>query len=315
MERLMVETPMELKYITEFIEEDCSYVLSPETTRNYHSMLKIFAGFVEQRGYSNIDKKVLMDFIKYLMNERGNSIKRVENYLSALSSFYEYLLFDDVVDGNPVTPVRKRVIGRKYKKFSKPQQRKIISPEDMSAFINSIMDLRDRAMVLLFVKTGVRRNELINIDVQDIDWKEMSILLKKTPKRSNSSVFFDDECARVLQKWLKFREKTDPKTDALFTNTQGGRLNRNGVYNAVTLWAEKFEIHDRSSDRLEHHFSPHNLRHCFTTYLKDNGIDKDYLKELRGDARKEAVDIYDHSITKEDLRKAYLAAMPYFGVS
>ncbi len=55
------------------------------------------------------------------------------------------------------------------------------------------------------------------------------------------------------------------------------------------------------------------MRHCFTTYLLQNKMDRDFVQELRGDARRSAVDIYNH-IDPEKLREAYLAAMPQFGL-
>jgi integrase/recombinase XerD len=56
-----------------------------------------------------------------------------------------------------------------------------------------------------------------------------------------------------------------------------------------------------------------NLSHCFTTYLLEGGMPREYVKELRGDSRKDAVDLYNH-IPKENLREAYLAALPQFGL-
>jgi len=81
-------------------------------------------------------------------------------------------------------------------------------------------------------KAGIRKGELIRIDVDDINWEEMSITLKPTPKRSNRIVFFDAECAKILKRWLRIREKLNVKTKALFVNQYGGRLERNGVYEA-----------------------------------------------------------------------------------
>lgn len=168
---------------------------------------------------------------------------------------------------------------------------------------------------MLLAKTGIRRKELVSIDIQDINWVEQSITLKKKmfKKRSNRIVFFDDECARMLKRWMAQRKKLNSKTEALFTNEYGGRLNRNGVYNLVTKYAETVGLHDPKSDRVEDHFSTHNCRHWFTTWLRRNGMPREFTKTLRGDKRKDAIDIYDH-IDKEELRKAYLAFIPQLGI-
>jgi len=57
---------------------------------------------------------------------------------------------------------------------------------------------------------------LLRIDIDDINWEDYSIMLKPTPKRSNRTVFFDDECTVVLRRWLRVRKKFSPKTMALF---------------------------------------------------------------------------------------------------
>jgi integrase/recombinase XerD len=96
-------------------------------------------------------------------------------------------------------------------------------------------------------------------------------------------------------------------------NNDGGRLNRNGVYLAVTKAAERMGLHNPNSDRTEDHFSPHCCRHWFTTHLRRAGMPREFIQELRGDVRKEAIDIYDH-IDKKELRESYLAHIPQLGI-
>jgi len=102
---------------------------------------------------------------------------------------------------------------------------------ESSSFINSTLDVRDKAIITLLAKTGIRRRELITLDVDDIDWVEQSIRLKPTPKRINVTIFFDDETAIMLRRWVTARETRNEKgSKALFINNLGTRLNRNGVY-------------------------------------------------------------------------------------
>jgi integrase/recombinase XerD len=177
------------------------------------------------------------------------------------------------------------------------------------------MNPRDKAIVTLLAKTGIRRGELIRIDLEDIDWIDQSIRLKPHPKRSNCLVFFDDECARVLKRWMKTRDSysVQPGCTALFVNERGGRLQRHGVSHAVTKHATRIGLHDPTSKRLDERFTPHCCRHWFTTHLRRNGMQRELIKELRGDARRDAMDIYDH-IDKRELKRAYLAAIPQLGI-
>jgi integrase/recombinase XerD len=306
------------KLIGEFILDCKLRKFSDESIRSYRSILKISSGFLARNHLSllGLDKYALRELLAHLTNDRGYSGKTLENYFSALSSFCDYLAYEGLSDRNPILPFRKRYL-RQYKadRHNPEPSRKLISVEQMRMLINSILDPRDRAIVTLLAKTGIRRKELINIDINDINWEEQSIQLKPHPKRSNLTVFFDDECARILQRWLKARKNYNipPRCKALFIGERGKRLERHGVYSIVTKYAERVGLHNPKSKRTEDHFTPHCCRHWFTTHCRRNGLRREYLKELRGDARKEAVDIYDH-IDKKELRRAYLAAIPLLGI-
>ncbi len=302
------------KILKEYKQDLQTMNLTDETVRNYYSMVRIFIEFMKENGYDilNADRYAFIQFLQHLKNERRISFKRIKYYFTALASFYDFLVYAGYINLNPILAIRKRYL-KSYKRNDSPAKRKMISVDEMASFINSIMDPRDKAIAILLAKTGIRKGELIRIDVDDINWEEMSITLKPTPKRSNRIVFFDAECAKILRRWLKIREKLNVKTKALFVNQYGERLQRNGVYEAVVKWAKKFGIYDENSDKLEDHFNPHCFRHWFTTMLLRNGMPREYVQELRGDSRNEAIDIYHH-IDREELRKAYLAAIPKLGV-
>jgi integrase/recombinase XerD len=114
------------------------------------------------------------------------------------------------VDKNPVGSVRKRYI-RRYKDHEEGQMRKLISVEDMARLINSTLDIRDKAIITILAKTGIRRKELISLDVSDVDFVEQKIKLKPTAKRTNRTVFFDDEAAVILRRWIRTREGRNAK--------------------------------------------------------------------------------------------------------
>ncbi len=303
------------KLIDRFCEDCKLRGLTGETTRRYRSSLFIFAEYMSRhsREIVGMDLQSLKDFLQYIKYERHAKHKTAENFFSAISAFFDYLVFEGIASSNIVLTFRKRYL-RRYKDDFDDSQRRLLTLEEMSGYVSSILDPRDRAIALLFAKTGMRRNELLSLDVGDVNWKDYSVTLKPHPKRSNRTVFFDDECAIALRRWLTVREKLNPRIRALFVSYQSlNRLDRNGCYEAVVKYARKLGLHDASSLRLEDHFGPHCFRHFFTTWLLRNGMQREYVKELRGDRRREAVDIYHH-IDKEELRKAYLACVPKLGV-
>ena len=313
--------------ILDYLEDEALRGDTKKTLENYGSCIKIYKEWLHSKKLNFLsvddmnDKGIIEGFLRYLRNERTNgyneplSFARIKVIFSALNSFYGFLEYKGYVKKNIVLTVRKRYL-KQYKNGYVPAQRKIIDVDEMSKLLNSIMNLRDRTIVMLFVKTGVRRGELILMDVDDVDLVEGKITLKKRElkKRSNPVVFFDDEMANLLSQWFK-RRKYIAKLgeNALFVGDFGGRLQRHGISDAVTKWATRMGIHDPASKKLEDHFTCHSLRHCFTTYLSRNGMPREYVKELRGDARGDVIDIYNH-IDPEDLRRSYLATMPKFNV-
>ena len=309
------ELPDEWNLISGFVDDCELRGYSPETIRSHRSNLRTIARYLDSQGFSfrDVEKNVLKRVLTYLRNTRGVGQKTLGSYFSALSSFYEYLVYEDLHSVNPVPSFRKRYL-KTYKKGQVASRRKLLSVEEMSLLINSVLEIRVKAIMTVFAKTGIRRGELIGIDVDNIDWGENYIKLKKRRKRSNPYVFFDEEAAFILGRWLRVRSGYAASGEnALFIGEQGKRIGRNIVYQLVTGHAGRLGFHDANSDRLEDHFSPHCFRHWFTTHLRRNGLSREFIKELRGDSRGEAIDIYDH-IDHDELRQAYLAAIPRLGI-
>jgi integrase/recombinase XerD len=285
---------------------------------SYLSSIRIFSGFLSARGrcVGQTDKSDLKAYIDYLINDRKVSFPTLESHFSALSAFFDWLVFEEELEANPVLPVRKRYLKR-YKGGGgfEAGERKLISVEDMARLVNSIVSSRDRAIVAVLAKTGVRRGELVRMDVCDIDMDRMSISLKPAAKRSNRLVFFDAETRRILFDWLQTREAyARSDCPALFVSESGGRINRNHVYDIVTKHASRLGLHNPQSLRLEDRFTPHCCRHWFTTHLRRSGMPREHVQELRGDSRPDAMDIYYH-IDMEDLRLSYLTHVPRLGLT
>lgn len=302
------------RLIQDFVKDCQLRGMSPRSIPHYGYIPRVFKNYLEGQGvdFQTVDKDHLRGFIEYLRIEKGVAGKTVENYFAVLSTFYDYLTFEGLVSSNPVLPIRRRYL-RRYKDNSM-QERQLISVEAMGQLINSEMDIRNKAIIALLAKTGIRRGELISLDVEDVDLVEMRIKLKPTAKRSNRMVFFDAETAFVLRRWLKVREGRNKKgIPALFLNAMGDRLDRGGVLLLVGEAARRVGLHHPESERMEDRFSPHCCRHWFTTHLRRAGMRREFIQELRGDSRREAIDIYDHIDLKE-LKEAYLACIPQLGI-
>lgn len=291
--------------------------LTEQTQATYRSDLNYFLDWLDGDPRT-INRRDLRDFLHHLKNERegrgksdGLSPSTLNTYFAAMNSFYKFLRYDGQVNENLIPEFRDRYLD--IDDSGSGSERQLISIEEMSMLVHGTLDVRNRAIIVLLAKTGIRRNELIQIDLDHIDWEEQSIKLRSTAKRANTLVFFDGECHRVLKRWLEARNAEEASTDALFTNQFGGRLKRHGVYEAVTGSAEGVGLHDPDSKDLQDRFTPHCCRHWFTTHLRRSGMPREFIQELRGDSRGDAIDIYDH-IDRQELREAYLAHIPSLGV-
>lgn len=304
-------------HLDEYLKDAELQGLTDGTLQVYESDLKHSFEFFEADP-RDIDRHALRDLLFHLKNEHpgkdgrpGVSPSTINSYFSALNSYFRFLRFEDRIQENPVPEFRERYLdsGRN----GSDSERQLISVEEMATLIFGTINVRNRAINITLAKTGVRRNELIQVDLDHIDWRTQSIRLRPTPKRSNTLVFFDGECQRVLDRWLSAREATDPSTDALFTNQLGTRLKRSGIYRAVTESAEAVGLHEPESSDPQKRFTPHCHRHWFTTHLRRSGMKREFIQELRGDTRGDAIDIYDH-IDRKELRESYLANIPTLGI-
>lgn len=291
--------------------------LTDRTIETYQSQLEYFVDWLDV-DFVEVRRGELKRFLSHLKHERvakdgstGLTPSTLKSYFSAMNSLYKFLVYESYTNENPVPTFRERYLNSDRPSLS--SERQLISIEEMGMLVHSTLDVRNRALIVLLAKTGIRRNELVNIDLSDIDWKEQSIRLKPTPKRTNLLVYFDGECNRCLQRWIRARGNEEVETEALFTNQYGTRLKRSGVSNAVTEQAEAVGLHNTDSYDLQERFTPHCCRHWFTTHLRRSGMKREFIQELRGDTRRDAIDIYDH-IDEKELREAYLAHIPSLGI-
>lgn len=289
--------------------EDCK-VRNLVAAKKYVSRVREFVSFLSARNKSvlNVGRDDLKAFLVHL-REKQNKQGTVDNIFVCLSAFYAFLTEEEYTASNPILSFRKRYLW-KFKDNCDYGTRKIISIEDASKLVNSILDSRDKAIVVLLLKTGMRRKELCSLDLDDIDLERGEVKLKPTPKRSNRILYLDEEAMWVLQRWLQARNtRRGAEGPALFLSRNGSRLCSDQVERLVEKHAEHVGLHDSKSRKLEDHFGPHCCRHWFTTHLIRAGMPRDFVKELRGDSRHEAIDIYNH-IDKKELRESYLAHIP-----
>ena len=284
------------------------------STMDYIYRTKEFCAFLDARDKNplNATGDDLKAFLAHL-KDRGIKFKTIDRIFSCLSAFYEFLIVEVFVEYNPILPFRKYYL-RRYKNDNESEIRKLISVEDASKLVNSVLDTRDRCILVLLFKTGMRLGELTRLDLNDVDLENGTIRLKQTAKRSNRILYLDDEAIAVLSKWLVSRKnRFGSDGPALFISKKGTRMTNRSIEIIIEKHAERIGLHDPTSGRLEDRFTPHCCRHWFVTHLLRASMSRDFVKELRGDTRGEAIDIYNH-IDPKELRESYLAHIPQLGI-
>lgn len=300
--------------IKNFVEDCRSRGLTNQSIATYKSNIATFLKFVGNP--LNVDVSILCKFLDYLKEmdyKRGKAIKKgvhpktVKAYFSAISTFYEYLVFTQQVAVNPIPSFTKRFLSRIKQQYNGENSRQLISIEQMKQIINMDMPIQDKAILMIMAKTGVRRGELLAMDINDLNLEKKEIVLKPKAKRSNRLVLFDDETAEVLRLFLEWR-KTRANSDALFISVFGLRHRKDEPNEIVARCGTKLGLHDPAGN-LDRKLTPHCFRHFFTTHLRRAGMSREFIQELRGDRRKDAIDIYDH-IDLSELKNRYLECIP-----
>lgn len=282
-------------------------------TKIYHIYSGEFCRFLESRGKQpeHVQRDDLKAFLQ-VIRERNMKFSSQERVFSCISQFYAYLVEEEIISSNPIPSFRRRYL-REFKEGSSSEPRQLISVDQAAMLLNSILNSRDKAILTMLFKTGMRRGELCRLDVCDIDLQNMSLVLKPTAKRSNRQLFFDHEAARILQAWMNLRTSWRMGGESLFPSTVSPRISPMEVDTITKKYAERVGLHDPSSKSLEKRFTPHCCRHWFTTHLRRAGMPREFIQELRGDSRRDAIDIYDH-IDRDELRRSYLAHIPQLGI-
>lgn len=283
--------------------------VSRYTERNYVTDLcgskniKGFFTFFKERGISSLDKvdrHVLRDYMGYLM-EQGIVRASIARKMSAIRSFYRYLVREGMLTTNPIEKASSPKLDKRLPSFLSVEETvRLLKAPDLSKPVG----LRDCAMLELLYASGLRVSELaqLNLEQVDLDTNEIRVWGKGAKERV---VLMGEPAAIALKKYLrKGRPKLlddKKKSSAFFVNKVGGRLSQRGIQRRLETYAKRASINKR--------VHPHTLRHTFATHLLDGGADLRVVQELLGHASLNTTQIYTH-VTQSQARKVYLSAHP-----
>lgn len=293
--------------MTQLIEKYLRYLryernYSPHTEISYSEDLRQFAEFVNQNhkgiDLREIDSDIVRLWVVSLL-EFKLSARTVNRKLSALKSFYRYLLRVDEVENNPL----KKIVGPKTKKplpsfVNYSDMKKVLSEEDFDC---TFLSMRDRLILEIFYVTGIRRAELIGIKDVDIDFSAK--ILQVTGKRNKQRLIpVSDALLNMITLYMSARNR-DVKvlSGYLFVKEDGEPLYPMLVHRIVNERLAWIPTLTKTS--------PHVLRHSFATGMLNNGADINAVKELLGHSSLASTEVYTHT-SFEELKKIYNKAHP-----
>ena len=276
---------------------------SSHTVSSYNNDLNQYRDFVLREksvfDVKETDVSLIRRWIVFLMGE-GYSPLSVNRKLSALKSFYKYLVRLKHVEVDPVKKINGPKANKVLPDFVKEREMELIL--DGSEPEQNFESVRDHTIIEFFYTTGIRCAELVGLDDNDVDLE--AGLLKVTGKRNKQRLIpFSERLKEAANVYLKARQEVDSERQdsAFFVRKDGRRLINSKVYRIVN--SRLSEIPGLSKK------SPHVLRHTFATSMLNNGADLNAVKELLGHASLSSTEVYTHT-TFEELKKVYHQAHP-----
>ena len=276
--------------------------MSAYTVRNYTADLLDFFSFLRAKGISSlkeVDRLTLRDYLSHLMKQ-GLVKASIARKLSAIRSFYRYLLREGVISTSPAATTSSPKLDKRLPSFLTLEEvKRLLEAPDLS----TPQGQRDRALLELLYASGLRVSELVQLNLEQInlDTREIRVWGKGAKERV---VLMGEPAAKALTAYLRRgRPKLlgKKKSSALFVNRYGGRLPERRIQRILEDYAKLAGI-----DKRVH---PHLLRHTFATQLLDGGADLRVVQELLGHADLSSTQIYTH-VTKSQAKKVYLSAHP-----
>ncbi len=290
------------KLVTQFLE----YLVyqrnySHYTITNYQKDLLIYQIYLkkEDLDYLKIEYTDLRFYLMYLKEEKKEKNSSICRNLSALRTFYNYLMANSLIDNNPFNyisgPKKEKRLPR-YFEYNELEQ--LFQAPD----IHTPYGQRDSLILEMLYATGVRVGELVNIKLKDMNEEERTILILGKGNKERI-VHYGEYAKDILEIYLKdgYPKINKNNLEYLFINNKGTKLTERGIRDILNRIIKKTTLHKK--------ISPHMLRHTFATHLLNEGCDILSVQKLLGHESIDATQIYTH-VTTDHLKEVYFHSFP-----
>jgi integrase/recombinase XerD len=274
--------------------------LSDNSIKSYYFDLILFKKFLDLNKIKDTPLNCKSETIKnYLYKNLSDKKSRSQaRSISALKSFFNYLVFEGLIKDSPISNIEAPKLERKLPEvLTEDEINQLIKSVDL----NHVFGQRNKTIIEVLYGTGIRVSELVNLQLSNIFFKE-SILKVNGKGDKERFVPLGKIASTEIKTYINIRDKMkiDSKnTDILFINRYGRKLTRSMIFKIIT---------DASrSIGLEKKISPHTLRHSFATHLLKNGADLRTIQLILGHESITTTEIYTHLDTfhLEEVLKKY----------
>jgi integrase/recombinase XerC len=272
--------------------------LSGHTLSNYARDLQRFSQYldtIEIASWDNVDEACIRQFIAQ-RHRQQISARSSQRELSALRSFFNYLISEQQLAYNPAQSVQAPK--------AKQALPKTLDVDQMQQLVEINTDtplaVRDKAILELFYSCGLRLSELVGLDLP-LDLQQALVTVTGKGNKTRA-VPIGSKAIDALRAWLQIRgDFIKEKTDAVFLSERGTRLSPRSIQQRLRHWAQV--------QGMASHVHPHMLRHSFASHILESSGDLRAVQELLGHSDINTTQIYTH-LDFQHLAKVYDKAHP-----
>jgi len=278
------------QYLLHLYRKNCR----PNTLELNHTSIKLFLKFIrDQHGMVHPDQVTIQVIEAFVEHEQDRGLKPV-SVNGRLISVYAFLGF--LVESGVVHP---DVLRKKIRVKVPEALPRAIEPEDIKALLAVIDHVRDRAMFVMLLRTGMRIGELLDLRIPEINLKEKKVIIYEAQKtRVGRMVYFSDDGKEALSSWLKAR---DSKKEFVFYALGRNHLGYAGA-------RRRFEKYIEAAGLSTKGYTIHCLRHTFASELLNAGMRLECLQHLLGHTSLEVTRRYAR-LTDKTREEEYFRAM------
>ena len=287
-------------------------ILGYSTGMQYYQQCHVreFLHFLETNNINHINKLEQKHYKEYFnhISTRGNkrrggglSNNSINKQIQTLEKLYEYLVHKGVQNLPPVILRQLKLDRKDIEVLTQSEIKELfaVANKEEDNELATALRSRDRAMLVVFYGCGLRRNEGVNLSVDDINFDTRIIHVRKGKNYKERLVPFSKTSLKHLQEWVyDYRIKLikSQKEGALFIGNTGEPINGGSLYRRFKQLQQLVE----SAELKQKEIGLHTLRHSIATHLLQNGMSLQKIQRFLGHSSLESTQIYTHLIEKDE---------------